>query len=131
MNDYDPSPGVDVTAAGETLAGVPDAPPTDNRPVYFTGNIWMVAAAWAYGIDIIGYGRSPRTGRDEWLLDNTDSKAYQTAREFLVPDEMIAPVHAIQKGYRTACKVRDAARGIRHEWHGRQDNNNSNNNKAA
>ncbi len=127
-NYYDTQPGVDVTAAGETQAGMAGMagedglyPPNKSPDVYYLGNIWAVASCLAFGVRLLGYGVSPRSGYTEWALSNDDGTAARIAREFKQPDELVIPVHRIQKAYRTACQVRAVAtRGIRNDWHGRK-----------
>lgn len=120
---YETQPGTDATETGETQAGEDGLYPPNTSPnVFYLGNIWCAAACIAYGVTLLGYGRSPRSGYMEWALDNSDGVTARLAREFKVPDELVIPIHRIQKAYRTACQVRAVAtRGLRYDRHGQQN----------
>jgi hypothetical protein len=121
---YDTGFGTDVTETGETLPA--DAAELarntgQSHKIFWHGNIWLVATCLAYGVEVLGYGISPRTNNWEWMLNDDDGRVTQLAREYKVPGEMVCPVHDIQNGYRTASKIRaEARRGERNDWHGRR-----------
>jgi hypothetical protein len=117
--------GLDVTTQGATVRIGDDSAPMSrfNPPaVWYSGNIWCVAALLTYGVKVLTYELCQRTGRWSWALDNTDDRAFQLAQEFKTPGAMLVPVLDMQHCYKTACRVRDAALGRNgHYGHGRSD----------
>ena len=115
MNDYDPSPGVDVTVAGETL---PDEPAYEPRPprfvstpkeFFWTRDIYQAATLHVYGIPFLRAERR-MDGKIEWMFDNVLDKAFQLGREYRMDSAMMVPVHAFHASYKLMARAADTAR---------------------